>query len=58
MGTIVGHNDHGAKKPLAIRSKKKSVINPKMADLSSDPYFVEKAESAKRLLDKYGVPKK
>jgi hypothetical protein len=29
-----------------------------MVDLSNDPYFVKKAEDAKKLLDKYGTPKK
>ena len=50
-------NNHNAKKPVTIGSKKKAVINPNMADLSNDPYFVNKAESAKRLLSKYGTPK-
>jgi hypothetical protein len=58
MGTISKHNnDHSAKKFLAVGSKKKAAINPNMVDLSSDPYFVSKAESAKRLLKKYGTPK-
>jgi hypothetical protein len=57
MGAISKHNDHNSKKSLTGGSKKKAVINPKMADLSSDPYFVSKAESAKRLLNKYGTPK-
>jgi hypothetical protein len=38
-------------------SKKKATINPNMVDLSNDPYFVSKVESAKRLLAKYGTPK-
>jgi hypothetical protein len=50
-------NNHNAKKPLSIGSKKKAVVNPNMVDLSNDPYFVSKAESAKRLLSKYGTPK-
>jgi hypothetical protein len=57
MGAISKHNDHSAKKSLTVGSKKKAVVNPNMADLSSDPYFVSKAESAKRLLSKYGTPK-
>lgn len=57
MGTISRHNDHNAKKPLTIGSKKKAIVNSNMADLSNDPYFVGKAESAKRLLNKYGTPK-
>lgn len=39
-------------------SNQKATINPDMVDLSNDPYFVAKAESAKRLLAKYGTPKK
>ena len=58
MGAISKHNDHSAKKSLTVGSKKKAAINPKMADLSNDPYFVSKAESAKRLLNKHGTPKK
>ncbi|HEV3323988.1 MAG TPA: hypothetical protein VG052_00235 [Puia sp.] len=54
---ISKQNNHSAKKPLTIGSKKKAVINPNMVDLSNDPYFVSKAESAKRLLSKYGTPK-
>ena len=51
------NNNHNTKKPLTIGSKKKAVVNPNMVDLSNDPYFVGKAESAKRLLSKYGTPK-
>ena len=58
MGSVSRHNEHGAKKPLTIGSKKKAfIVNPHMTDLSNDPYFVSKAESAKRLLTKYGTPK-
>jgi hypothetical protein len=48
---------HKSEVPVTIGSMKKAVINPNMADLSNDPYFVNKAESAKRLLSKYGTPK-
>lgn len=58
MGTIGRHNIQGAKKPLTMGSKKKAAINHNMVDLSNDPYFAKKAESAKKLLDKYGTPKK
>ncbi|HEX9502934.1 MAG TPA: hypothetical protein VF974_01250 [Patescibacteria group bacterium] len=57
MATTTLHNGENAKKPLTGRSKKKPGINPHMKDFSNDPYFVKKAEDAKRLLDKYGVPK-
>lgn len=56
MGAIAGHNDHGAKKHLAIESRERKVANSNIADLSNDPYFVKKAESAKKLLEKYGTP--
>lgn len=55
MGTIAGNNDKN--KPFGIEGKKKNVASSNMADMSNDPYFVKKAESAKRLLDKYGTPK-
>jgi hypothetical protein len=57
MGAISRHNNQNAKKSLATGSKKKAIINPTMVDLSNDPYFMSKAESAKRLLNKYGTPK-
>lgn len=42
-------NNKNTRKPA-----KKKTTKP---DLSKDPYFVKKAESAKRLLDQYGTPK-
>jgi hypothetical protein len=50
--------NRGSKRPVAVGGKQKTTINPNMLDLSKDPYFVEKAERAKRLLAKYGTPKK
>jgi hypothetical protein len=58
MGTIARHNHQGTKKALTSESKKKTIGNHQMVDLSNDPYFVKKAEEAKKLLDKYGTPKK
>lgn len=58
MGTSLRHNNQIAKKLLSRGSKKKSSHNGQMADLSNDPYFVKKAEGAKKLLDKHGTPKK
>jgi hypothetical protein len=58
MVTIVGHTKHGSKKADTTGRKKKAVAKSGIPDLSNDPYFVKKAESAKRLLDKYGTPKK
>lgn len=58
MGTIARHNNQGTKKSLPGESKKMTSGNPQMVDLTNDPYFVKKAEEAKKLLDKYGTPKK
>jgi hypothetical protein len=57
MGTITRNNNQDTKKSLTSGSKKKTA-NRQMVDLSNDPYFVKKAEGAKKLLDKYGTPKK
>jgi len=58
MGTITRHNHQDTKKSLTSESKKKTRTNRQMVDLSNDPYFVKKAENTKKLLDKYGTPKK
>jgi hypothetical protein len=58
MGTITRHNHQDTKKSLTMESKKKTATNRQMVDLSNDPYFVKKTENAKKLLDKYGTPKK
>jgi len=58
MGTIARHNNQDAKKSLTSISKKKTAGNHQMVDLSNDPYFVKKAEVVKKLLNKYGTPKK
>jgi len=57
MGGISRHSNQNSKKSLATGNKKKVSTNAGMVDLSNDPYFVSKAESAKRLLNKYGTPK-
>ena len=58
MEPIIKKNKHSIEQLLTNGGKKKAVINPNMKDLGKDPYFVKKAEAAKQLLDKYGVPKK
>jgi hypothetical protein len=58
MGTMARHNHQDTKKSLAGVGKKKATGKHQMVDLSSDPYFVKKAEGAKKLLEKYGTPKK
>jgi hypothetical protein len=35
----------------------KVVINPSMRDYSNEPFFIKKADSAKKLIDQYGLPK-
>lgn len=59
MGTVTKHIDHKDKKGIeGARVEKKGKAGTPVIDLRDDPYFVKKAESAKRLLDKYGTPKK
>jgi hypothetical protein len=53
MSTIVKKRRVGAVKKAA-RGKTK-VSN--LPDLSNDPFFVKKAENAKKLLEQYGTPK-
>ena len=36
-------------------SNKKS--HPKVKDYGNDPFFVQKAEAAKQVIEKYGLPK-
>jgi hypothetical protein len=39
-------------------SKEMSVaIDTSMRDYSNEPFFIKKADSAKKLIDKYGLPK-
>jgi hypothetical protein len=33
------------------------VIDTSMRDYSNEPFFIKKADSAKKLIDKYGLPK-
>lgn len=55
MGLTIKHKN--AKKSSATGVKKKVARRSATADLSNDPFFVKKAESAKKLLGKYGLPK-
>lgn len=54
MGTVLKKRRVGVAKKAAKNGKIK-VSN--LPDLSNDPFFVKKAESAKKLLDQYGTPK-
>jgi hypothetical protein len=58
MGLAIKHTTHNNKKTPAGKSRKQVVTKTKLPDLSSDPYFKKKADSASRLLEKYGTPKK
>jgi hypothetical protein len=55
--TVRKHN-HDGKKVLAAGGKRKARVSSNMPDLSDDPYFVKKAESARKLLDKFPPPNK
>lgn len=57
MAGISRQSNRNSKKSLVTGNKKKAIANQGMIDLSNDPYFVSKSESAKRLLNKYGTPK-
>jgi len=54
MGTIVKKRRVGVAGKAAKRGKTKFSNLP---DLSNDPFFVKKAEGAKKLLEQYGTPK-
>jgi hypothetical protein len=38
-------------------SNSKIVVNQNMKDHSNDPFFVQKAEASKKVIQKYGLPK-
>ena len=50
-------NTRTSNKGSTAKTRKKVVASSTIRDLSSDPYFVEKAERARETLLKYGVPK-
>lgn len=59
MGATAKHIEHSEKK--VFRGKETGKVGSavdQIIDLQNDPYFIRKAESAKRLIDKYGPPKK
>ena len=35
----------------------KAIVDPKVKDYGSDPFFVKKANESKQFLDKHGYPK-
>lgn len=47
-------NDKKSSKPTTP----KIVVNQNMKDHSNDPFFVQKAEASKRVIEKYGLPKR
>jgi hypothetical protein len=51
-------------KKKAIKTKKstslgssKAIVSTSVKDYSNEPFFIKKADSAKKLIDKYGLPK-
>jgi hypothetical protein len=58
MGTIIKNTVRNSKKVSAVKSRKQTASKAKLPDLSNDPYFRKKAESASQLLEKYGTPQK
>jgi hypothetical protein len=38
-------------------SNPKIVVNKNMKDHRTDPFFVQKAEASKKVIEKYGLPK-
>jgi len=36
---------------------KEAVVSDKVKDYSKEPFFIKKAESAKKVIQKYGIPK-
>lgn len=58
MGTITKNTARNSKKNSVIKSRKQTAAKAKLPDLSNDPYFRKKAESASQLLEKYGTPQK
>jgi hypothetical protein len=38
-------------------SNPKIVVNQNIKDHSNDPFFVQKAEASKKVIEKYGLPK-
>jgi hypothetical protein len=58
MGTTIKNTTRNSKKHSVAKSRKQTVSKAKLPDLSSDPHFTKKAESARQLLEKYGTPSK
>lgn len=43
---------------LKNKNNPKIVVNPKMKVHSNDSFFIKKAEESKKVIEKYGLPKK
>ena len=46
--------------PNAKKTGKKTArveVNHKMKDYGNEPFFVQKAEASKKVIEKYGIPK-
>ena len=44
------------KKKNANSGNSKIVVNPKLKDHRNDPFFVKKAETSRKVVEKYGLP--
>jgi hypothetical protein len=44
------------KKKNARSVSSKIVMNPKLKDHRNDPFFVKKAETSRKVIEKYGLP--
>ena len=49
---MFSNSKKGDKKPLD-----QDVLNSKVKDYGNEPFFVEKAEASKKIIEKYGLPK-
>lgn len=47
----------GAKKNTHKKAVIKAVVSNDVKDHSKDPFFVQKAEASKKVMEKYGLPK-
>jgi hypothetical protein len=44
------------KKKNADSGNSRIVVNPKLKDHRNDPFFVKKAETSRKTVEKYGLP--
>lgn len=56
MGKKGRYNMASGKKKNANSGNSKIVVNPKLKDHRHDPFFVKKAETSRKVIEKYGLP--